>query len=44
MPPVGLEPTTLVFERAKRVYALVRVDTVISSVANSRSNYHESYR
>jgi hypothetical protein len=32
MPRVGFEPTTSVFERAKTVYALYRVATVISRI------------
>jgi hypothetical protein len=32
MPPVGFEPTTPVFERAKTVHALDRAVTVIGNV------------
>jgi hypothetical protein len=44
MPPVGFEPTTPVFERAKTVHALDSAATVIGSNIHNTSvnqrNYH----
>jgi hypothetical protein len=42
MPRVEFEPTISVFERAKRIHALDRADTLIGAVKYTKLNFNDT--